>query len=190
MIKDIPEFASPAEGVDFLKRLEDQKDQLERDAKATQKLITKLEVDTLPELFDRFDAYDETTVAGNRATRKLLMVGSLPRVRDEDTPEEAYEHEQARKAAIELAVAYGWEPFIKCKVTSEFDRGDYEKALRVYDQLRKDNSAVVDIKEDIHFMTLQKQARERLKEGKATNLEALGLKQLPAVVLAKTRKEK
>lgn len=191
MITSVPtEFETPAQGIDFLRALYDQHEMLEQQAAETNKLIAKVETETLPAVFDKFDETDLTTLRGNRAERKWVMVGSLPHVLDKDTPEEARDHQMARIAAIDLAVEYGWEPFIKCVVSAQFDKGDREKALKLYNLARGDNSAVVEIKEDIHFMTLQKQARERLQAGRATNLEALGLKRIPAVKLAKPKKDR
>jgi len=95
----------------------------------------------------------------------------------------------ARKAAIEAAVGLGWGPLIKCTVSSQFDKGDAEKARRLYEELRGDNSAKVDLKEDIHPQTLFAQVRRAVEEGKRVPLETLGVNVISGVKLTKRPKE-
>jgi hypothetical protein len=95
---------------------------------------------------------------------------------------------EARRSAIEIAESYGWGPFIKTTVSATYDKGDQEKATKAYMMLRGDNSAVVDMDETIHPMTLGAQVRIRLREGKPVAMDKLGMTVLPAVLLTKKQK--
>lgn len=186
MITEIPDnLDTPAKGVDFLAELDRQETLLEEQLRATKALRQRLETDVLVTLFDRFEQPKVTSNSGAEAKKSLRITGSLPKVGDKDTPEEASRHAAQRKAAIELAISYGWTPFIKTEVTAQYDKGDYEKAKAVFELLRADNSATVDMTEGIHHTTLQAQVRQRIREGKSVQLDVLGVQAMPAVTLVK-----
>lgn len=178
---------TPSQGVDFLARLADQEAAQEAQLSATKKLRSELETNVLVELFDRYEHVNVQTTSGNRAERKLWVTGSLPKVGEKDTPEEAIRNRARREEAIRLASEeYEWNPFIKTSITIEFDKGDRQKALDLYAKLRReDNSAEIAIDETIHPMTLQAQVRRRLREGKDVKLETLGITALSQVKLKK-----
>lgn len=186
MIIEIPTFNTPTEGVDFLDQLAKQQVELETQLAATKALRHEAQTVQLPELFDRFEMPEVTSNSGAKAIKKLDVSGSLPKVGEKDTPAEAAENKRRREAAIVLADSeYEWGPFIKSKVTAQFDKGDREKALAAYRLLRGDNSAVVDIDEGIHAQTLCAQVRKRLSEGKSVALDVLGVTAIPSVLLTK-----
>jgi hypothetical protein len=188
LITAIPEdLDTPAKGVDFLATIDRQEDELEAQLKATKALRHTLETETLVELFDRFEQPEATSNSGAKAKRGMRVLGSLPKVGDKDSPEEARLHKAQREAAIVLAVSYGWSPFIQTEVTYKTDKGDREKALEVYKRLRLDNSATVDIDEGIHPMTLQAQVRKRLREGQELKLDVLNVTAQAAVTLTKKK---
>lgn len=190
MITVIPEdkLDTPAKGVDFLADVDRQQKLLEQQLAETKSLRHKLETEFLPSLFDRFEQPEATSNSGAKAEKKLYVTGSLPKVGEKDTPEEAAENERRREAAIAQAVAYNWEPFIKTTVTVEFDKGDRAKAIELYNRLRREsNSAVIEIDEGIHHTTLQAQVRKRIREGKAVALDVLNVSAGPAVKLVQKK---
>lgn len=192
MITEIPvaELDTPAKGVDFLAELDRQEAEQEAALEATKKLRHQLEYEVLVELFDRFEQPEAVSNSGASAKKSLSIYGSLPKVSEKDTPEEARENKRRREAAIALAVEYGWQPFIKTEVTGSWDKGDREKALAFYNYLRGDNSVVADITEGIHPMTLQAQVRKRIREGLKVDLTTLNVQAGPAVKLKKTKDKK
>lgn len=189
MIEAIPQLDTPAQGVDFLAEVDREEDKLEAQLKALKTLRHELETVVLVELFDKYEQPEATSNSGAKAKRGMKTAGSLPKVGDKDTPEEARLHKRQREEAIAIAESYGWQPFIRTTVSAEYDKGDQEKARAAFRLLQQDNSAVVDMHEDINHMTLGAQARQRLREGKDVALDKLGLVILPAVLLTK-RKDK
>jgi hypothetical protein len=185
VIDKIPVFNTPAEGVDFLDAVDQQEAYLKKELEATRALRHELETLQLPELFDRFEQPEAVSNSGAKAIKKLDVAGSLPKVGEKDTPQEAELHRQQREAAIKLAESYEWQPFIKSTVTAKYDKGDQEKAREAYRLLRGDNSAEVDITEGIHAQTLCAQVRKRLREGKEVALDVLGVTAIPSVLLTK-----
>lgn len=188
MITEIPnDLDTPAKGVDFLATIDRQESELEAQLKATKALRHTLETETLVELFDRFEQPEAASNSGAKAKRGMRVLGSLPKVGDKDSPEEARLHRAQREAAIALAEEYGWQPFIKTEVTGKWDKGDREKALAAYNLLRGDNSVEASIDESIHPMTLQAQVRQRIREGKAVALDVLNVTAQAAVTLTKKK---
>jgi hypothetical protein len=189
LITEIPtqDLDTPAKGVDFLAALDTQEKELESQLKATKALRHTLQTETLVELFDRFEQPEAVSNSGAKAARALLVTGSLPKVNEKDTPQEAALHAEQRKQAIALAESYGWQPFIKTEVTAKWDKGDREKAVAAYNLLRGDNSVEASIDEGIHPMTLQAQVRNRIREGKEVNLDVLGITALSGVFLKKQK---
>src|SRR5687768_14394689 len=138
LITEIPDnLDTPAKGVDFLAALDAQETELERQLKATKALRHTLETETLVELFDRFEQPEALSNSGAKAARALLVLGSLPKVGDKDTPQEAAHNAERRRAAIALAEEYEWQPFIKTEVTGKWDKGDREKAVAFYNLMRR-----------------------------------------------------
>lgn len=163
-----------------------QEQELERQLKETKQLRNKLETETLVELLDKFEQPEVVTSTGAKAKRKLHVVGSLPKVGDKDTEAEAAENRRKRSKAIEVAEGYGWQPFIKSTVQAAFDKTDRDKAVELYNEIRRNsNSADVSIDETIHPMTLQAQVRKRIQAGLDVQLDALGVTAMAAVKLVK-----
>lgn len=187
MITEIPVLDTPAKGVDFLADIDKQEALLEQQLKETKALRLRLETEVLVELFDKFEQPNATSNSGAVAKKSMRVRGSLPKVGEKDTPEEARLHKEQREAAIQLALTYGWSPFIKTEVTGSWDKGDREKAIAFYNHLRGDNSVEADITEGINPMTLQAQVRKRIREGKSVKLDVLGVTASPAVTLVKKK---
>lgn len=188
MIETLPDVMTPTEGVALLADLDRQEQELEALLKATKTLRHQLETETLVAVFDNHEQAECTLTSGVKAKRGFKTTGSLPKV-DEKAPfAEQVLQKEARRSAIEIAESYGWGPFIKTTVSATYDKGDQEKATKAYMMLRGDNSAVVDIDETIHPMTLGAQVRIRLREGKKVAMDKLGVTVLPAVLLTKKQK--
>ncbi len=188
---DIPNFRTPAEGVDYLFRVEQEITALEDQLARAKGAKYRLETSVLPELFDNHDEVAVTSSAGVSAKKGLSVTGSLPKVGEKDTPEEAQANLAKREAAIALAdTAYGWGPFIKSTVTAAFDKGDRAGALALMEYAQKMNSGqpVTKLEEGIHASTLQAQVRKRIEAGKDVDTEALGITALTAVKLTKRPK--
>jgi hypothetical protein len=188
LITAIPVLNTPSEGAAMLAMLDKQEQELEAQLKATKALRHELETDTLVQLFDLAEQDELTLSSGVKVKRGMKTTGSLPKVDEKANHFEQEQQKVARQAAMDLAVSYGWEPFIKTKVIAEYDKGDSEKASKAYMYLRGDNSAKVDMEESIHPMTLGAQVRQRLREGKDVAMDTLGVTVLPAVLLTKKQK--
>lgn len=184
-----PQITTPGQGVDILFQAEVEAEQLEARLKLANAYIHELETKILVEIFDAADQVEATAAqSGAKAKKKLHIEGSLPKVDDKATGAELMEQISRRAAAIALCSSYGWDPLIKTKITAAWDKGDREKALALYEQLRKDNSVILQKDESIHASTLKSMARKRLEEGKSLDPDTLGLTALPAVKLTKRPK--
>lgn len=141
----------------------------------------RLEREVLPPIFDlaacKKFVYRPT---GQTAKIGTIVTGSLPKATD-DNP-------AARSDAIDYALSIGGEEFVQSIVTASWSRGEREKAVAVYNNLRRsDNSAKVGIDETIHHMTLKSWVKRRVAAGQPTNLDALGCDVFSAVTLSKAR---
>jgi len=181
--------ASIAQGLEELHQAEKLVDKIEAELKAANERVRLLQEVELPRLFDEAEEFEVALPNGLKGKRTLIVHGTLPKVDEKADFETQDKQRAARKAAIEAAVGLGWGPLIKCTVSSQFDKGDAEKARRLYEELRGDNSAKVDLKEDIHPQTLFAQVRRAVEEGKRVPLETLGVNVISGVKLTKRPKE-
>lgn len=182
-----PEITTPGQGVDILLQAERDVDTIQEQLDLAKAYKRELETQILPDIFGASEQKRAESSSGAAALMGLHVEGSLPKV-DEKAPEaEQALQRQAREAAIELANDYGWGPLIKSTVTFQWDKGDREKAIETFNNMR-DNSVVKKIDESIHAMTLASQVKNRLREGKAVDTKTLGLTVLTAVKLTKRPK--
>lgn len=178
-----------AQGVMELVLAEIEVDRIEALLAAAKKVVLDLERHKLPAIFDDAGEVETTLPDGTKAKKSMRIEGSLPRPDDKETPAQQAAKVELRAKALAWASAAGWDPFIKCKIVTEFDRGDAEKARELAAQLQRDNnSAVVTMTEDIHHSTLKAQARIRILQGKDIPLETLGLTALTAVKITQRPK--
>ena len=141
----------------------------------------RLERETLPPIFDLASCKEFLyRPTGQKAKIGTIVTGSLPKASD-DNP-------SARTDAIDYALSIGGEEFVQSIVTASWARGERDKAIAVYNNLRRsDNSAKLGIDETIHHMTLKSWVRRRVAAGQPTNLTALGCDVFSAVTLGKPR---
>lgn len=150
-----------------------------------------LKTKELVELFDNSDTIEHEIGSGAKAKKGMWIEGSLPKESEKKTDAENAELRIRREAAITWASGAGYDPNIKSTIKVEFDKGDRDKAVALAGELqRTNNAAVVTLTEDIHHSTLKAIVRQRLREGKPTPVETLGITALPAVTLVKRPKEK
>jgi len=150
----------------------------------------RIETETLLALFDEADVNEVTLPNGAKAKRTTLIEGSLPKPGPKKSPEENEQLAQQRRQAFAHIIDV-WEvpELIKCDILVHHDKGEYEAALRLFEEIRKlSNSADVALIEDIHPQTLQAEVRRRLVKGEAVPTELLGITALPAVRLTKKPK--
>lgn len=93
---------------------------------------------------------------------KQFVSGSLPK------------EAEKRDLAMKVLTQYGGAALIKTAVEMQFGKGESHEAQKVAAELRAEGYAV-DVKEDVHAMSLQAFAREKLREGEDLPLETLGL---------------
>ena len=185
-----PTITTPGQGVDILLQSEREIEALEAKLKAAEAYHHELETSILPDVFGASDQTEATSTSGAKAKAGNHVTGSLPKVDEKADPATQAAQQAARDAAIALAEGYEWGPFIKTEIKASWDKGDREKALATYRELRaKDNSAVIKLDETIHASTLAAQARDRLRKGLATDFATLGLTVLPSVKLTKRPKQ-
>lgn len=132
----------------------------------------RLETRVLPEIFRRERVKEATHENGAKAKISTKMVGSLPK--REEFPE-------ARQDCINWFVREGYQDAVKAVVTAKWGKGEYAAAQRAYEQLRGDNTAAVDIKEDIHHLTYAKMIHEHVKAGGEADLTMLGVELIQRV---------
>jgi hypothetical protein len=139
--------------------------QLEETLKAHKADLHKLITMTLPDALAAAGTLSLTTTAGVSVSVRDFVNGSLPKGED---------HPAERAAAFLWLVNNGGKDIIKTTITCALGRGDYAQAAKIKAAIEKLKLGYVE-KEDVHPMTLQAFARERLKAGKAVPLETLGL---------------
>lgn len=181
-----PVITTPGQGVDILLQAEKDVAAIEEQLSQAKAYKRELEVQILPDIFGNAEQKRAESTSGAAALMGLHIEGSLPKV-DEKAPEaDQALARQARDAAIALAESYEWGPFIKSTVTAAYDKGDRQKAVDLFNNLRRmDNSVVLKIDEGIHAATLASQAKKRILEGKSLDSATLGLTILTAVKLTK-----
>lgn len=149
-------------------------DTLEAGLKVAKKRKEELETTLLPEAFASAGIGNEyTTADGIKAIRGLMATGSLPK-----DPEK-------RATAIKWLEDNGYVDLISTEVVGKWTKGDHDKAVAAYNQMRGDNSATVTKKEDVHHKTLGALAVQCVREGKPIDLEALGVVVLTRVKITK-----
>lgn len=183
-----PPILTPGQGVDFLYQAEQDVKRLEEALAEAKAYKRQLETVELPEIFANSDQNEAESTGGAKAKLGMHIEGGLPKIDEKASQEEQAAQAEARAKAIELCASYGWGPLIKSKVSAAWDKGDRDKALALFEQLRKDNSVILSIDEAIHPQTLAAQVKIRLKEGKSVDEAALGLTVLTAVKLTKRPK--
>ncbi len=185
-----PLITTPGQGVDTLHQSEREIEALEAKLKDAKAYHYELETSILPDVFGASGQTEGTSTSGAKARYGMQVTGSLPKVDEKAPPDVQAIQQAARDAAIALADTYEWGPLIKTEMKASWDKGDREKALATYRELRaKDNSVILKMDETIHPQTLAAQARVRLKAGLATDFAALGLTVLPSVKLTKRPKQ-
>lgn len=124
-----------------------------------------LETITLIDLFNETGLREAVlATTGQKAKRELVATGSLNK------------DPSLRKQAIEWLVATGYGDSIENTVTSSYARGDRDRALAIYNQLRSsDNAAKVTFDEGIHHSTLKRIARDCITRGLPVPLTTLGV---------------
>lgn len=184
-----PTILTPGQGVDILLQAEKDVDAIQEQLDLAKAYKRELETQILPDIFGSTEQKRAESASGAAALMGLSVEGSLPKI-DEKSPEDQQAlQRQAREAALALADEYGWGPLIKSTVTASWDKGDRQKAIDHYNNLRRaDNSVVLKIDESIHASTLAAQVKNRLREGKAVDSKTLGLTVLTAVKLTKRPK--
>jgi len=82
---------------------------------------------------------------------------------------------EKRKAALDLMSEYGFGNSIRTLITIDFAKEDHEAAVKLYSELRKNNSLNITMKEDIHNQTYLAHIRELLDDGKKLDADKLGV---------------
>lgn len=100
--------------------------------------------------------------SGHVIQLKQFVSGSIPK------------DEERRDLAMKVLAQHGGAALIKTSVAMQFDKGHSHEAQLVAESLRADGHDVT-VKEDVHAMSLQAFAREKLRNGEDLPLETLGL---------------
>jgi hypothetical protein len=93
---------------------------------------------------------------------KQFVSGSIPK------------EEEKRDLAMKVLTQHGGSALIKTAVSMAFSKGQSYEAKLMADRLKSEGYDV-EIKEDVHAMSLQSFAREKLRNGEDLPLETLGL---------------
>lgn len=83
--------------------------------------------------------------------------------------------EKGRKAALDLMDKYGFGSSIRTQIVIDFAKEDHDDAVKLYNQLRKNNSLNIELKEDIHNQTYLANIRQRLEEGLKIDVDKLNV---------------
>lgn len=100
--------------------------------------------------------------SGHTIKLKQFVSGSLPK-----EPEK-------RDLAMKVLAQHGGASLIKTAIGMNFAKGESHTASLLAERLRREGYEV-EVKEDVHAMSLQSFAREKLREGDELPLDTLGL---------------
>jgi hypothetical protein len=147
------DLRSISDNVEMLRGKMAEKKALESSLQQLKNEIAFLELERIPDLMFAAGVKEFTTVDGAKVALKSLATAKWP---------EDPEGHQRAIAWLETTDNLG---VVKVAITAEYAKGEFDKAWAEYQRLRGDNSAKVELKESVHYQTLQKLMREALKEG-------------------------
>ena len=133
---------------------------LEEEAAAAKKAYTRTEREDLPMVFAELGIPSLT-----------LPSGEIVKIADDAT---ASITEENHNAAMKWLIDNGFGGLIKTAVIVEFNRGDRENAIALYNTLN-DLGETPAVSESVHHSTLKSFVKERLREGEAVPHDLFGI---------------
>ena len=135
--------------------------QLEAELKAKQAEIRRLEEEVIPDIMTQAGTTEFRTNDGLSVEILQKIYGSLPK---DDTK---------RSAALAEVIKAGGQSIIKNTLSAQFEKGQSARAVAAQKALADLDVAAL-LKEDIHHSTYAAWINERVKNGEAVDLDALG----------------
>lgn len=141
---------------------------LEAKLKTAKEAHRKVAEEELPDAMHQAGLKEFETLDGHQVSVQPVVSASWPSDERPDRVERAVAFLRSADA-LDL---------LTCEVICAFSKKEQEAAVEVYERLRGDNRAKVQLKQRVHPQTLAAFVRERLREGKSVDMEALGVSTL------------
>jgi len=154
---------TPAEGAQALVAVRERISRLEHELEEAKAERKDLEEIVLPPIFLQAGNLRALELAnGARAVKSLFAYARLAK----SGPK--------RLAMLDWLVKVGEKDVIKPTLAVEWGRGEYEIAKKVYEDLRKSNSAKIYFEERVQWKSLESIILERVKRGEHVPLDDIG----------------
>lgn len=134
---------------------------MEGDLKAAKKMLQLLRTGRIPDLMGEIQS-DHFTHAGFEVKLSDFVSGSLPK------------EGQKRTAALEYLEKHDGSSLIKTGVSLDFGKSQHNEALDLANRLMEEGHTV-SVQSGVNAQTLQKYARDRIRDGDPIDAEVLGL---------------
>lgn len=153
---------TPAEAVRALLKSRERVERATLELEAAKAERKELEEVVLPPIFLQAGLKSLDLPNGARATKSPFVWARLAPMGD-----------PKRQAMLDWLTEVGEQDAVKATVTGMWSKGDYELAKQAYEILKKDDSAVVLLDEDVHWKTLEKIVLEKVTGGIAVPLSQI-----------------
>lgn len=153
---------TPAEAVSALIKARERVERATLELEAAKAERKELEEVVLPPLFLQAGISALDLPNGARATKSQFAWARLANPGD-----------PKRQRMLDWLTEVGEQDAIKATVTGLWSKGDYEQAKHGYELLKKDDSAVVLMNEDVHWRTLERIVLEQVRSGVAVPLSEI-----------------
>jgi hypothetical protein len=156
-LKKAKDFASEASTIE--KELED----LDQRTSLLNKRFQWIKTQGIPEALKQAGISQFTGLDGRSVEVEDFVAGTLPK------------EEPARSQAIALLESYGLGSIVRTTVVVDFAKEDREEAVKLYKQLRKNNSYNITMEENVHHSSYVSNLKARLEDGKPLDAKALNI---------------
>lgn len=138
---------------------------LEARLKTAKEAHRKVAEEELPDAMNQAGLKEFETLDGYQVAVQPVVSASWPSAEHPDRIERAVAFLKGAEA-LDL---------VTCEVVCAFSKREQEAAVEIYERLRGDNRAKVELKQRVHPQTLSAFVRARLREGKSVDMDALSV---------------
>ena len=143
--------------------IEQKLEALDDESSLASKRLYWIKTQGIPEALRQAGLKKFTGLDGREVAVEDFIGGSLPK------------EEPARSRAISKLEEYGLGGIIRTIITVDFSREDHDDAVKLYKQLRKNNSYNIEMKNSVHASSYTATLLRRLEDGKPLDASNLNI---------------
>ena len=143
--------------------IEQKLEALDEETSLLSKRMLWLKTQGIPEALKQAGISHFTGLDGRSVEVEDFVSGTLPK------------DEEARRAAIAKLEEYGGGNLIRTTIEIDFAKEDREDAIKLYKQLRRNNSLNITMGEGVHHSSYISFLKHRLEDGEPLDAKALGI---------------